>query len=70
MTNSTFLPEPLPRASQILDGVAGYNPLLECPCSDRPVKEWDMTYSIDPSAWDGEAGQFVLFLLLHLCRGK
>lgn len=55
MTNATFLPGPLPRASQIRDGKAGYNPLLECPCSDRLVIEWGMTYSMDPNDWDGDA---------------
>lgn len=53
MTNSTFLPGPLPRASRIRDGVAGYNPLLECPCSDRLVKKWGMAYSMDPTKCEG-----------------
>lgn len=48
MTDATFLPGPLPRSSKIRDGVAGYNPILECPCSDRLPKEWGMVYSLDP----------------------
>lgn len=47
MTDTTFLPGPLPKSSKIRDGVAGYNPILECPCSDRLPKEWGMTYSLD-----------------------
>lgn len=53
MTNATFRPGPLPRSSRIRDGIAGYSPLLECPCSDRLVKEWGMTYTIDPASCDG-----------------
>ncbi|KAL3928147.1 MAG: hypothetical protein SGARI_005125 [Bacillariaceae sp.] len=54
MTNSTFIPGPLPKSSQIRDGVAGYNPLLECPCSDRLKIEWGMGYTMDPKSCDGE----------------
>ncbi|KAG7355191.1 stress up-regulated Nod 19 domain containing protein [Nitzschia inconspicua] len=53
MTNATFLPGPLPRSSRIRDGVAGYNPLLECPCSDRLIKQWGMTYTIDEGSCNG-----------------
>jgi hypothetical protein len=53
MTNATFIEGPLPRSSQIRNGVAGYNPLLECPCSDRLVKEWGMAYTVDPELCDG-----------------
>jgi Stress up-regulated Nod 19 len=48
MANATFLPGPLPKSSKIRDGAAGYNPILECPCSDRLPKEWGMTYTLDP----------------------
>jgi hypothetical protein len=52
MDNATFITGPLPRSSRIRDGVAGYNPLLECPCSDRLVKEWKMTYyTTDPTSF-------------------
>jgi hypothetical protein len=54
MMNATFLPGPLPKASQIRDGAAGYNPLVECPCSDRLDIEWGMTYSLDTNSCDGE----------------
>jgi hypothetical protein len=56
MTDATFLPGPLPRSSKIRDGVAGYNPILECPCSDRLPKEWGMVYSLDPGRADSMAG--------------
>jgi hypothetical protein len=50
MDNATFITGPLPKSSSIRDGVAGYNPLLECPCSDRLVKAWSMTYTTDPNS--------------------
>lgn len=43
-----FKPGPLPKESPLNPfnhvGGAGYSGLLECPCSDRVVKEWNMTY--------------------------
>lgn len=37
----------LPKSSRIRDlKMANYNPLLECPCSDRLPKTWGMTYSL------------------------
>lgn len=48
MTNATFLPGPMPKSSKI-PASAGYNGLLECPCTDRLPKEWHMTYQIDVS---------------------
>jgi hypothetical protein len=53
MTNATFLPGPIPRSSRIRDGEAGYNPILECPCSDRLEKVWGMTYTLDPKSCTG-----------------
>jgi hypothetical protein len=51
MNNATFIAGgPLPRSSQIRNGIAGYNPILECPCSDRLVKQWGMTYTTDPNS--------------------
>jgi hypothetical protein len=46
MTNATFLPGPMPKSSKIPSS-AGYNGLLECPCSDRLLKEWHMVYQMD-----------------------
>lgn len=40
-----FKPGPLPRSSQIPE-TAGFSGLLECPCSDRIEKVWNMTYSL------------------------
>ena len=46
MTSAKFVPGgPLPKSSQI-PGSAGYSGLLECPCSDRLEKVWNMTYSL------------------------
>ncbi len=45
MSNSTFLPGPMPKNSPIPSS-AGYNGLLECPCTDRLPKEWNMTYQL------------------------
>jgi hypothetical protein len=45
MTNATYLPGPRPKTSRI-PPQAGYNGLLECPCSDRLPKEWAMTYKL------------------------
>jgi hypothetical protein len=51
MENATYIPGgPLPRSSQIRNGEAGYNPLLECPCSDRLLKKWQMTYTTHPKS--------------------
>lgn len=53
MSNGTFVPDPsnpnlLPNSFRPIDPtVAGYNPLLECPCTDRLRKEWSMTYKVD-----------------------
>ena len=38
-----FMPGPLPKSSQI-PSTAGFSGLLECPCSDRIEKIWNMTY--------------------------
>lgn len=46
MANGTYLPGPLPSTSRIPHD-AGYNGLLECPCSDRIHFEWGITYAID-----------------------
>ena len=46
MANGTYLPGPLPSTSRIPHD-AGYNGLLECPCSDRIPFEWGITYAID-----------------------
>lgn len=40
-----FQPGPLPQSSQI-PATAGFSGLLECPCSDRIQREWNMTYSL------------------------
>jgi hypothetical protein len=45
MKDSVYMPGPLPSSSQIPQD-AGYNGLLECPCSDRLPKEWSMTYAL------------------------
>eukprot|EP00978_Attheya_sp_CCMP212_P008412 scaffold19815_cov58-Attheya_sp.AAC.3 len=45
MKNATYLPGPLPQSSRI-PPEAGYNGLLECPCTDRLPKEWAMTYTL------------------------
>jgi hypothetical protein len=37
---------PPPKSSQIPADTAGYNGLIECPCSDRLVKEWHVTYAL------------------------
>ena len=39
-----YHPGPLPQSSRIPQS-AGYNGLLECPCSDRVTKLWAMTYA-------------------------
>ncbi|VEU35647.1 unnamed protein product [Pseudo-nitzschia multistriata] len=37
----------LPKSSGIRDlAAAGYNPLLECPCSDRLERSWGMSYAL------------------------
>ena len=49
MTNATYVPgAPRPRSSPntIPQQSAPYNALLECPCSNRIEKEWDMTYQV------------------------
>jgi len=46
MNNHTHLPGPLPSNSRIPQD-AGYSGLLECPCSDRILIEWGITYAID-----------------------
>ena len=38
-----FVPGPLPKSSQI-PPTAGFSGLLECPCSDRIQRAWNMTY--------------------------
>jgi hypothetical protein len=48
MKNHTYLPGPLPSSSRIPPD-AGYNGLLECPCSDRVPFEWGMTYEFADS---------------------
>ncbi|CAB9526280.1 expressed unknown protein [Seminavis robusta] len=40
-----FQPGPLPRRSRI-PPTAGYSGLLECPCSDRIVKQWNISYHL------------------------
>ena len=53
-SDSTYHPGPLPKSSRIPTS-AGYNGLIECPCSDRIEKEWHMSYSIDSNdCSDGE----------------
>ncbi|CAJ1924746.1 unnamed protein product [Cylindrotheca closterium] len=52
MKNHTYLPGPLPSSSRIPHD-AGYNGLLECPCSDRIPFEWGMTYAIDEGSCHG-----------------
>ena len=45
-SSNGFHPGPLPQSSRI-PANAGYNGLIECPCSDRLHKEWSMSYAID-----------------------
>lgn len=48
MVGPKYIPGPLPKASHI-PASAGYNGLLECPCSDRLKKEWEMMYKLETS---------------------
>ena len=52
MTNATFLPGPKPKNSPIPPS-AGYNGLIECPCTDRLPKEWHMTYTLSADKCQG-----------------
>jgi len=46
-----YRPGPMPRSSQVPPS-AGYSGLLECPCSDRIQKTWNMTYSLKATICD------------------
>jgi hypothetical protein len=52
-STAAFAPGPIPRSSQQKQQ-AKYNPLLECPCSDRLPKQWGMTYSTVPNSSDDD----------------
>ena len=52
MENHTYIPGPKPSSSRIPHD-AGYNGLIECPCSDRLAVEWGMTYAFDEEHCQG-----------------
>eukprot|EP00542_Grammatophora_oceanica_P021483 CAMPEP_0194052478 /NCGR_PEP_ID=MMETSP0009_2-20130614/45636_1 /TAXON_ID=210454 /ORGANISM="Grammatophora oceanica, Strain CCMP 410" /LENGTH=95 /DNA_ID=CAMNT_0038700083 /DNA_START=89 /DNA_END=373 /DNA_ORIENTATION=+ len=49
LVKPVYHPGPLPKSSRIPYS-AQYSGLIECPCSDRVEKIWNMTYTIDPSS--------------------
>jgi hypothetical protein len=54
-SSTKFRPGPLPNSSRI-PASAGYNGLIECPCSDRIEKEWSMSYALDEGDSEACAG--------------